>query len=89
VKNPLAGFWQAGSFIAGLLIGISIMMPMFAMMLTNPGNWQMLWVFAALIVLAVGIKLQAVITFEPRHRRRMAPKLEVLPVRFMELKLER
>jgi hypothetical protein len=88
MKNPLARFWQAGSFIAGLLIGVSIMIPMFAMMVTNPGDWQMVWVFGALIVLTVGLKLQAVITIKPRHRRTIAPELGVLPVRFMELKLE-
>ena len=88
MKNPLARFWQAGSFIAGLLIGISIMIPMFAMLLTNPGDWQMVWVLGALIVLAVGLKLQALITIKPRHRRTIAPELGVLPVRFMELKLE-
>jgi hypothetical protein len=88
MKNPLARFWQAGSFIAGLLIGVSIMIPMFAMMATNPGDWQMVWVFGALIVLTVGLKLQAVITIKPRHRRTIAPELGVLPVRFMELKLE-
>jgi hypothetical protein len=88
MKNPLARFWQAGSFIAGLLIGVSIMIPMFAMMVTNPGDWQMVWVFGALIVLALGLKLQAVITIKPRHRRTIAPELGALPVRFMELKLE-
>jgi hypothetical protein len=88
MKNPVARFWQAGSFIAGFLIGVSIMIPMFAMMLTNPGDWQMVWVLGALIVLTVGLKLQALITVKPRHRRTIAPELGVLPVRFMELKLE-
>jgi peptidoglycan/LPS O-acetylase OafA/YrhL len=87
VKNPLAGFWQAGSFIAGLLIGVAIMIPMFAMMLTNPGDWQMVWVLGALIILALGLTLQARI-IKPRHRRTIAPELGILPVRFMELKLE-
>jgi peptidoglycan/LPS O-acetylase OafA/YrhL len=89
MKNPLTGLWQAGSFIAGLLIGISIMIPMFAMMLTNPGDWQMVWVLGALIVLAVGLKLQALNTIKPRQRRTLAPERGVLPVRFVELKLER
>ena len=89
MKNPLAGFWQAGSFIAGLLIGISIMIPMFAMMLTNPGDWQMAWVVGALIVLAIGLKLKALNTIKPRHRRPIALELGVLQVGFMELKLER
>ena len=88
MKNALARFRQAGSFIAGLLIGVSIMMPMFAMMLTNADDWQMVWVFGTLVVLALGLKLQAVVTIKPRHRRTIAPELGVLPVRFMELKLE-
>jgi Na+/melibiose symporter-like transporter len=88
MKNPLAGFRQAGSFIAGLLVGLAIMIPMFAMMLTNPGDWQMVWVFGALIILALGLKLRAVIIIKPRHRRTIAPEPGVLPVRFMELKLE-
>ena len=88
MKNSLARFRQAGSFIAGLLIGVSIMIPMFAMMLTNPGDWQMVWVLGALIVLALGLKLRAVIAVKPRDRRTVAPAPEVLPVRFMELKLE-
>ena len=88
MKSPLARFRQAGSFIAGLLIGVSIMMPMFAMMLTNADDWQMVCVFGTLIVLALGLKLQAVITIKPRHRRTIVSGLGVLPVRFMELKLE-
>ena len=62
---------------------------MFAMMLTNPVDWQMVWVVGALIVLAVGLKLKALNTIKPRHRRTIAPKLGVLPVRFVELKFER
>lgn len=89
MKNPRAIFWQAGSFVAGLLIGISIMIPMFAMLLTNPGDWQMVWVLGALVVLAVGLKLQALSTIKPRHRRPIALELGVLPVGFVELKLER
>ena len=88
MTNPFARFRQAGSFIAGLLIGISIMIPMFAMMLTNPGDWQMVWVLGALVVLAVGLQLKALNTIKPRHRRPIALELGVLPVRFVELKLE-
>jgi hypothetical protein len=88
MKNLLARFRQAGSFIAGVLIGVSIMIPMFAMMVTNPGDWQMVWVLGALVVLALALKLRAVIAIKPRDRRTLAPELGVLPVRFMELKLE-
>ena len=87
MKNLLAGFWQAGSFISGLLIGLAIMIPMFAMMLTNPGDWQLVWVLGALIILALGLTLQALI-IKPRHRRTIAPELGILPVGPMELKLE-
>ena len=89
MKNPLARFWQAGSFIAGLLIGIAIMIPMFAMLLTNPGDWQMIWVVGALIVLAIGLKVKALNTLKPRHRLPIALELGALPVGFMEVKLER
>jgi len=85
MKNPLARFRQAGSFIAGLLIGVSIMIPMFAMMVTNLGDWQMVCVFGALIVLALGITLQVVITAKPRHRRTIDTKLGAFPIRLMEL----
>jgi len=87
MKNPVARFRQAGSFIAGVLIGVAIMIPMFAMMLTNPGDWQMVWVFGALVVLTLGLKLRT-IAIKPRRRRMIASPLGILPVRFMELKLE-
>jgi len=88
MKNPLARFRQAGSFIAGLLIGVSVMIPMFAMMVTNPGDGQMVWVFCALVFLARGLKLRSVIAVKPRDRRAMAPARGILPVRLTELKLE-
>ena len=87
MKNVLARFRQAGSFTAGLLIGISIMIPMFAMMVTNLDDWQMHWVLGALIVLALGLKLQFVI-IKPSRSRAPARELGALPVTLMELKLE-
>jgi hypothetical protein len=89
MKNPLARFRQAGSFTAGLLIGVSIMIPMFAMLLTNLGDWQMAWIVGALIVLALGLKLQSLLTRKPRHPRKIALAVGVLPVGFMEPQLER
>ena len=88
MKNHRAGFREAGSFIAGFLIGVAIMIPMFAMTLTYPGDWQMVWVPCALGVLLLGLKLRAVNAIEPRDRHTIAPELGVLPVRFTELKLE-
>ena len=87
MKNPLARFRQAGSLIAGLLIGLSIVVAVSAMMAVEPSDWRTLWIVGAPIILALGLKLQAVVTIKPRHRRTIAPELGVLPVRFMELKL--
>jgi hypothetical protein len=87
MTNLLARFQQAGSFIAGLLIGISIMIPMVAMMVTNLGDWEMHWLLGALIVLVVGLKLQFAL-IKPSRPRTPAPEPEALPVTLMELKLE-
>jgi hypothetical protein len=59
----LAGFWQACSFIAGTLIGLSIMLPVFASM--NDGSasyWQTVLVFSSPIILAAGITLHMIPT---------------------------
>lgn len=89
MKNSPARFLQAGSFIAGLLIGISIVVPVFAMMDADPGDWQTLWVFGAPIILALGLTLQVVVITKPRHRRTTDPEPGALPVGFMELSHER
>jgi preprotein translocase subunit SecY len=85
MKNRLARFRQAGSFIAGLFIGLSIVVPVFAIMVTNPSDWQTFLVFGAAIILAVGITLQVVITARPRHGRTIDTKLGAFPIRLMEL----
>ena len=69
MNNSLARFQDAGSFIAGILIGLSIMAPVFASLVVNPTDLQMFLVFGAPIILAVGITLQVVITAKPRHQR--------------------
>jgi hypothetical protein len=85
MKNPLAGFRQAGSFIAGLFIGLSIVVPVFAMMVANPSDSQTFLVFGAPIILALGITLEVVITAKLRHRRTIDTKLGAFPIRSMEL----
>jgi hypothetical protein len=80
VKNPLARFRQAGSFIAGLLIGLSIMIPMFAMIVADPGDWPMGWVFGSLIIVALALMLQVGLTARPQRRRTSDPGLGALPV---------
>jgi NO-binding membrane sensor protein with MHYT domain len=90
MKNTQARLREAGSFIAGLLIGLSIVVGVFAMTVADPIDWQkMSWVFGALIVLALGLALQVVATTKPRYRRTTDPKLGALPIRFVELSHER
>ena len=79
MKNSLATFREVGSFIAGLLIGLSIVVPVSAMMIVNPNNWQTLWVFGALVILALGVTLQVVISPKPRHRRTTDPEPGTAP----------
>jgi hypothetical protein len=85
MKNPLARFRHTGSFIAGLLIGLSIMIPVFAMMVADPGDWQMVSVFGSLIILTLALTLHVVITARPQRGRTLDPGLRVLPILWMDL----
>jgi hypothetical protein len=85
VKHSLVRLREAGSVIAGLLIGLSIVVPVFAMTVADS---QPSWVFGALLILALGLALQVVVTTKPRHRRTIDPELGALPIRFMELRHE-
>ena len=85
MKNPLARFRQAGSFIAGFLIGLSIVVPVFEMMVASPSDWQTFLVVGAPIILALGITLEVVITAKPRRRRTIDTKLGAFPIRSMGL----
>ena len=70
MKNPPARFSDAGSFVAGLVIGAAILTPVFATIVAEPGDWQALWILGALTLLALGFLLQAVVTARqklPRH----------------------
>jgi uncharacterized membrane protein len=70
-----ANFRDAGSFLAGIFIGLSIMVPVFAAMVVNLTNWETFLLFGAPILLALGITLQAVITAKARHRRAISMAL--------------
>ena len=93
MKNPLArfrrAFGQAGSFVAGLLIGLSIVVAVFAMIVASPSDWQTLWIFGAPIVLALGVTLQVIGTTRPGNRRANNPEPGVSPVGFVRLMHER
>jgi hypothetical protein len=69
MKDLLARYPNAGSFVAGLLIGLSILIPVFAMMITEPDGWHALWVLGAPISLASGFGLQAFVIGRRRHSR--------------------
>jgi len=62
MKKALARFRDAGSFIAGILVGLSIVAPVIALTGANTTAWQAFLVLGAPIVLALGITLQAVLT---------------------------
>lgn len=81
MTNPLARVPDAASFVAGLLIGLAILIPVFAMMVAEPDDWQALWIFGAPTILALGFALQAVVTARPRHPRATLPKPGALHIR--------
>jgi hypothetical protein len=62
MKKALRGFRDTGSFLAGILVGLSIVVPVIALTGANTTAWQAFLVLAAPIVLALGITLQAVLT---------------------------
>ena len=62
MKKVLGGFRNAGSFIAGILVGLSIVVPVIALTGANTTAWQTFLVFGAPIILALGITLQAALT---------------------------
>jgi hypothetical protein len=73
MKNFPSKFRGAGSYIAGLLIGLSILIPVFAITAAQPGDGQRLWIFGASIALGLGLLLQLVVTTKSRHRRTTVP----------------
>jgi hypothetical protein len=69
MKNSVATLRDAGSFVAGILIGLSVVVPVFALTVVNLTDWQTVLLYGAPFALAVGITLQAVITAKARHVR--------------------
>jgi hypothetical protein len=89
MKNPLARFRQAGSLVAGLLIGLSIVVAVSSIMVVNPTDWQTSWIFGAPIILALGLALQVVVTTKPGYRRTIDAELGAPRIRLMGLSDER
>jgi hypothetical protein len=85
MKNSMARFRETSSFVAGLLIGLSIVAAGFAMMAANSSDWKALWVFGAPVILALGLTLQVVVTTKPRGQGTTDPEHVAFPIEFMEL----
>ena len=62
------GIRQAGSFTAGLPIGVSLVSAAFAMADAKSNAWQDLLAYGAPMVLALDIALQAAVTAGARRR---------------------
>jgi cytochrome c biogenesis protein CcdA len=77
---------NVSSFIAGILVGLSLWIMVFALMDAFPDEWQTLPVFGASIILVLGIALQIVATSttRPPSHRRTDPELPILPIELME-----
>jgi len=87
--KTLATLREAGSLVAGLLIGLSIVVPMFALTVADFGDREVVWMIITLFVLALGLILQAVLTTKPRQRRPNEPDPAAAHLIFMELSHER
>lgn len=80
MKKFPARFRNLGSFIAGILVGLSLGVMVFALMDVFPDDWETLPVFCAFVILALGITLQIVATYRPRPRRRTDPAIGAVPL---------
>ncbi len=89
MKNLLPRLREAGSFAAGLLIGLSIVVAVSALMVVGPSGWRTLWIFGAPVILALGLTLQFVVTTKPGLRRMPDPALGASTIRFMQVIHER
>lgn len=75
MKKTLASFRATGSFIAGILLGVSIVVLVIASTGANTTDGQMLLAFGAPIILAFGLALQTVLTAKSRRARRVIAAL--------------
>jgi multisubunit Na+/H+ antiporter MnhB subunit len=79
MNNARAKYGEAGSFIAGVLIGASIVVPVIAMTVSDHNSWQTVEVFGALVALALGLALHFMVTAKPRRPQATEPELGALP----------
>ena len=62
MTNLLARCRQSGSFAAGLLIGLAFAVAAFGATEAGASAWQSLLVFAAPVILVLGLALQILVT---------------------------
>ena len=67
MKSPLARPWHAASFMAGVLIGLSIVAPVFALTGGNASPWETRVLVGSAIVLLLGVVLQAAAIAKSPH----------------------
>jgi hypothetical protein len=67
MTNLLARCPQSGSFVAGLFIGLAIVVAAFGLTEADSSAWRTFLVFGAPVVLVLGIALQTLVTATP-HR---------------------
>lgn len=65
MTNSSAQFRQLGSFTAGFLIGLSIVVATFALTDADSSAWQTVLVFVAPVTLMLGLALQVLVTPSP------------------------
>lgn len=66
--NRRASRWQeAASFAAGVLIGASIVTPVFAATSDIPAEWQPFLLIGSVVLLAIALMLKALGTRPSRH----------------------
>jgi formate/nitrite transporter FocA (FNT family) len=77
MKKTLAGFRATGSFIAGVLLGVSIVVPVIALTGADPADGRTFLAFGGPLVLCFGIALQAVVTARSRRAHTVDAALAV------------
>jgi hypothetical protein len=60
------------------------MIPVFAMIVADSGDWPMAWVFGSLIIVTLALMLQGVITARPQRRCTVDPGLRILPIGWVD-----
>jgi hypothetical protein len=68
MTNLASPLRQSGSLVAGVLIGLSIVVATLAVADNGHGGWPTLCAFAAPVIFLTGLALQAFVTSRPGRR---------------------